>query len=142
MANSPTRPVQKVAAAVGAVFLLVGIAGFIPGVTANYDEMMFAGHESGALLLGLFQVSVLHNIVHLAFGVAGLVLARGGASAKNFLVVGGALYGVVWIYGLLVDDKANSSNFLPINSADNVLHFLLAVGMLGLGLGLGAKDRA
>ena len=141
MANSPKTPVQKTAAAVGAVFLLVGVAGFIPGVTSHVDELKFAGHDSGALLLGLFQVSVLHNIVHLAFGVAGLVLARGAASAKNFLVVGGVLYGVVWLYGLLVDDKADATNFLPFNSPDNILHFVLALGMLGLGLGLGPKDR-
>jgi len=29
--------VQKAALAVGAVFLLVGILGFIPGITTNYD---------------------------------------------------------------------------------------------------------
>lgn len=142
MTNSSMAPVQKVSAAVGAVFLLVGIAGFIPGVTTNYDDLMFAGHESGALLLGLFQVSVLHNLVHVAFGIAGLALARSWSGAKSFLVVGGVLYAVVWIYGLLVDDKANVTNFLPVNSADNVLHAALAVGMIGLGLGLGANRPA
>ncbi|MFL6089996.1 MAG: DUF4383 domain-containing protein [Aeromicrobium sp.] len=141
MEHSSKAAVQKTAAAVGAVFLLVGIAGFIPGITTHYDQLKLAGHESGALLLGLFQVSVLHNLVHLAFGVAGLMMARSWGSAKSFLVGGGALYGVVWAYGLLVDGKANPSNFLPFNSPDNVLHFLLAVGMVGLGLGLGAKDR-
>ncbi len=65
---------QKVAAAVGAVFLLVGILGFIPGITTNYGAMEFAGHQSDAMLLGIFQVSMLHNIVHLLFGVAGLAL--------------------------------------------------------------------
>ena len=40
------------------------------------DALRFAGHGSGAYLFGVFQVSVLHNLVHLAFGVAGLVLAR------------------------------------------------------------------
>jgi hypothetical protein len=61
---------------VGVVFLLVGILGFIPGITTDYDQLAFAGHDSGALLLGLFMVSVLHNLVHVAFGVAGLVLSR------------------------------------------------------------------
>jgi hypothetical protein len=135
--HSRKAPVQKAAAAVGAVFLLVGIAGFIPGLTGHHDKLMFAGHESGAMLLGLFQVSVLHNIVHLAFGVAGLVLARSWPAAKSFLVIGGLLYAVVGIYGLLVEDKTDVSNFLPVNSPDNVLHFALAVGMVGLGLGLG-----
>ena len=69
-------PIQTASAAFGAIFLLVGILGFIPGITTNFDDLMVAGHESNALLLGIFQVSVLHNLVHLAFGVAGLVLGR------------------------------------------------------------------
>ena len=140
--HSRTTPVQKAAGAVGAVFLLVGIAGFVPGVTTHPEDLMLAGHESEAMLLGLFQVSVLHNIVHLGFGVAGLVLARAWSTAKNFLVVGGALYAVVGIYGLLVHDRTDVSNFLPVNSPDNVLHFALAVGMIGLGLGLRAGRPA
>ena len=36
------------AMAVGATFFLVGILGFVPGVTQNYDAMEFAGHNSGA----------------------------------------------------------------------------------------------
>ncbi|MFL6107779.1 MAG: DUF4383 domain-containing protein, partial [Marmoricola sp.] len=57
--------IQNAALVVALTFGLVGILGFIPGVTTNYDSMEFAGHESGAQLLGLFDVSVLHNIVHL-----------------------------------------------------------------------------
>ena len=70
------RPVQKAALAVGAVFLPVGVLGFVPGITTNYDQLTFAGHHSDAALLGIFNVSVLHNLVHLAFGVAGIALAR------------------------------------------------------------------
>jgi hypothetical protein len=68
------------------VFLLVGIAGFIPGITTNYDQMTFAGHHSGAHLLGVFQVSILHNIVHLLFGVAGLAMARRADTARLYLI--------------------------------------------------------
>ena len=69
-------PVQNVARLVGVVFLLVGIAGFIPGLTTNlYDGLEFAGNDGNAELLGIFQVSVLHNIVHILFGIAGLALA-------------------------------------------------------------------
>ncbi len=59
-----------VALVFGVVFLVVGIAGFIPGITTDYDTMTWAGHHSDAKLLGIFEVSVLHNIIHLAFGVA------------------------------------------------------------------------
>ena len=73
--------VQKAAAIVGVVFLLVGVLGFIPGITTNFGDLSFAGHESDARLFGLFQVSILHNIVHLLFGIAGLALARTAAQA-------------------------------------------------------------
>jgi len=116
---------QKAAQAVGAVFLLVGILGFIPGITANFDEMKFAGHESGAELLGIFQVSVLHNIVHLLYGVAGLALARTWNGARNYLIGGGVIYLVLFLYGLLFANDMTAANFVPLNTADNWLHFFL-----------------
>jgi Domain of unknown function (DUF4383) len=128
--------VQTAAAAVGAVFLLVGILGFIPGITTNYDTMTFAGHESGAELLGIFEVSILHNLVHVLFGVAGLAMARTWSGARSFLIGGGAIYLVLWLYGLLID-LGSSANFVPVNDADNWLHLLLGLGMVALGLLLG-----
>src|ERR1700742_596818 len=67
-------PAQKAALAVGAVFLAVCVLGPVPGITTNNDEFTFAGHHCDAALLGIFNVSVSHD--HLAFGVAGIVLAR------------------------------------------------------------------
>ena len=132
---------QRAATAVGAVFLLVGIAGFIPGLTTDYDTMEFAGHESEALLLGVFQVSILHNIVHLLFGVAGLALARTWNTARLYLIGGGVIYGLLWIYGLVVD-KEHQANFVPLNTADDWLHFVIAVGMVGLGFLFAREARA
>ncbi len=133
-ARSATRsPVQLAAAAVGAVFLLVGLLGFVPGITTNYDALTLYGHESGALLLGVFAVSVLHNIVHLLFGVAGLAMARTASAARTFLVGGGVIYLVLWIYGMLIA-KGSAANFVPVNTADNWLHLGLAIGMIVLSL--------
>lgn len=123
---------------VGAVFLLVGIAGFIPGLTTNYDTLSFAGHHSDALLLGVFQVSILHNLVHLAFGIAGLALARTAGGARGFLIGGGVIYLLLWLYGLLID-KNTDANFVPVNDADDWLHLVLAIGMIGLGAALGRR---
>ncbi|MHA7178727.1 DUF4383 domain-containing protein [Arthrobacter sp. MDB2-24] len=125
--------VQKAALAVGAVFLLVGLLGFVPGITSQYDQLSFAGHESGALLLGLFQISVLHNIVHLLFGAAGIAMARTVSGARSYLLYGGIIYLVLWIYGLVIDQNS-AGNFVPLNGADNWLHFLLGVGMVALAL--------
>jgi uncharacterized protein DUF4383 len=132
--------IKKVAAAVGAVFLLVGILGFIPGITTNYSSMSFAGSGSDAKLIGLFQVSVLHNIVHLLFGVAGLAMARQAVTARTYLLGGGVIYLVLWIYGLVIN-QASSANFVPVNTADNWLHFVLGVGMILLSF-LGGRRAA
>lgn len=131
--------VQKAAAGAGALFLLVGILGFIPGITTHYDRLSWAGHESGAALLGIFQVSVLHNVIHLAFGVAGLLMARSFSAARSYLVGGGLIYAVVWLYGVLVD-QTSPANIIPLNTADNWLHFVLALAMVGLGVGMGRHD--
>jgi hypothetical protein len=116
----------------GLVFLLVGIAGFIPGLTSNYDELEFAGPESGAELFGLFQVSILHNIVHLLFAV-GLIAAARASWSRAYLLGGGIGYLGVVLYGLLVDNDSDA-NFLPVNDADTLLHLGLALLMLALGI--------
>jgi hypothetical protein len=140
-ANTAMRTtLQKAAAAVGIVFILVGILGFIPGITSQYGEMKMAGMDSQAKLLGVFQISVLHNIVHIAFGVAGLLMARSYNAARTFLVGGGVIYLVLWIYGLVVDQTSNA-NFVPLNTADNWLHLLLGIGMIGVGLALGRSAQ-
>jgi hypothetical protein len=142
--NAPDRrryaetPVQKAALIVGVVFLVVGVAGFVPGLTSDVGDLHGAGHGSGAMLLGLFQVSVLHNIVHLLFGIAGVALARRFRTSKLYLIVGGLVYAVLWIYGLVID-KDSQANFVPLNTADDWLHFVLAVGMIGLGVLLGRR---
>ena len=131
--------IQAAAMAVGVTFLLVGIAGFVPGITTDYDTMAFAGEDSEAKLLGVFQVSVLHNIVHLAFGVLGVYAARLARTSYLFLVGGGVVYLLLTLYGAVIDHTSDA-NFVPINTADNWLHLVLGLGMVGLGLALG-RDR-
>jgi uncharacterized protein DUF4383 len=120
---------QQLTMLLGIVFLLVGILGFIPGITTNYDDMSFAGDDSGAELLGIFQVSILHNLVHALFGIAGLALARSMDGAKQYLFGGGVIYLGLWILGL-----ANGGDWIPVNSADNWLHLVLGVSLIGLGV--------
>lgn len=124
---------QMGALAFGAVFLLVGILGFIPGITTDFDDMTFAGPDSGAELLGIFQVSVLHNIVHLLFGVIGVWAARTWATGRVFLLASGIVYLALFAYGLIVSSTSDA-NFVPVNTADDWLHLVLAAGMLLVGL--------
>jgi preprotein translocase subunit Sss1 len=136
-ADKAARTVRNAAKAVGAVFLLVGILGFIPGITTNIYPIDFAGHDGNAKLLGLFEVSILHNVVHLLFGVVGLSMAKNAKSATSYLIGGGVIYLVLALYGVLIDHKT-SANFVPLNDADNLLHLVLGLGMVLLGL-IGAR---
>ena len=102
--------------------------------------MEFAGHHSGALLLDVFAVSILHNIVHLLFGVVGLMLARMWSGARGYLIGGGVTYLLFWLYGLVIN-TASAANFVPLNDADNWLHLGLGVGMFTLGVLFSGERR-
>ncbi len=129
-------PTQNIARLIGIVFLLVGILGFVPGITTNlYDGLNFAGNDGNAELLGLFQVSILHNIVHGLFGVAGLALAATASGARTYLVGGGAVYLALWLLGLI-----GAADWIPANNADNWLHLVLGVAMIALGV-ITTRDR-
>jgi hypothetical protein len=119
----------------GIVFLLVGILGFIPGITSDAPGD-FAGEDSEGELLGLFRVSVLHNLVHLLFGIAGLAMARTWDGARLFLIGGGVIYLLLWIVGLI-----GGLDWLPADPADNWLHFGLGLAMLAAGFLLGRETR-
>jgi hypothetical protein len=121
---------QTLALVFGVAFLGVGVLGFIPGITTNLGDIDFAGKDSPAELLGIFRVSILHNIVHLLFGIAGIALSRTTANARMYLLYAGVIYFVLFVYGLFVD-AGDDANFVPVNGADTVLHLVLAIGLLG-----------
>ena len=126
-------PVQNMARLVGIVFLAVGIAGFIPGITTHlYDGLEFAGDDGNAEVLGLFEVSVLHNIVHGLFGLAGLALAATANGARSFLIGGGAIYLLLAAVQLI-----GAGDWLPLAGRPDLwLHLGLGLGMIGLGIAL------
>ena len=66
--------VQRVAQIFGVVFILVGVVAFFSG-SMSMDT---------GLMLGLFPVNVLHNLVHLLFGVWGLAASRSFGAAKTY----------------------------------------------------------
>ena len=115
---------QKLAWLFGLVFLLVGILGFIPGITEDAPGS-FAGEDSEGSLLGVFQTSILHNLAHLAFAV-GILAARKHATALTYLLVGGLAYAGLFVLGLL-----GVMDWLPADDTDDWLHLGLAVALLG-----------
>jgi hypothetical protein len=112
----------------GIVFLVVGAGGFIPGVTdmsampdAGVTMRNGFGHE-----LGLFPINILHNIVHLLFGVWGILAYRSYSGARMYARVVAILYALLTILGLL---PATNTTFgmIPIYGNDVWLHALLAL---------------
>lgn len=134
--TSKRAAVQWAALVGGAVFLVIGIAGFVPGVTTDHDALALAGAHSQARLFGVFQVSVLHNVVHLLFGVLGLALAATFNGARGFLVGSGVVYLALWLYGLAVAPDS-AANVVPVNTADDWLHLGLGLVLLIVGVLLG-----
>jgi hypothetical protein len=123
-----TRSLNQIAGWVaGGIFILVGLLGFT--VSGGHD---MAGMEGGELV-GIFQVNVLHNVVHLLVGAALVAGAMAGAKAArtvNSLV--GVVYLVVGALGLFILDS--SANILALNGYDNWLHLFSGAALLGLGL--------
>ncbi|WP_309070990.1 DUF4383 domain-containing protein [Arthrobacter sp.] len=130
--------VRSASMGMGVVFLLMGILGLIPGITAQYDSMAFAS-GSEAMLLGAFQVSVLLNLVYLAMGAAGVWMSRGVLSARNFLIGSGVVLLIMWLYGLIVGDSA--ANVLSTNASTNWLNLILGIIAVGLGAAYSMRHR-
>ncbi len=130
--------VQNVGMGAGIVLMLVGVLGFIPGITTQYSELMFLGPDSHAMFLGVFQVSMLLNIVQLAIGATGWAMSRTEHGARNFLLGAGALYIVLSIFGLSVGVDS-AANFLSLNMMDNWTHLVLGIVMIAGGWLLSRK---
>lgn len=125
--------VQNAGMGVGIVLIVVGVLGFIPGITTQYNELAFLGPDSQALFLGVFQVSMLLNVVQLAIGATGWAMSRNNPmGARNFLMGFGLLYIVFSVYGLIVG-VGSAANFLSLNTMDNWAFMILGVAMVGAG---------
>jgi hypothetical protein len=122
--NGDRTTAQTLALVFGVVFLLVGILGFVPGITEDAPGS-FAGEDSEGSILGVFQTSILHNLAHLAFGI-GILAARKHATALTYLLVGGVAYLGLFVIGLL-----GAMDWLPADDTDDWLHLVLGAGLLG-----------
>jgi uncharacterized membrane protein YjjB (DUF3815 family) len=120
-------PIQKAALAFGILFAVLGVLAFIPGLTTQYDRLDFVQHD--ARLFGVFWTSGLDNVVHLAFGVLGVVLSRSAFGSAVYLGVGGVFYLLIWLYSVLADPSRSNDQF-ALGTADWVLHVALALGMV------------
>jgi len=110
----------------GIVFLLAGIAGFIPQLLQDAQGGAIAPGMHHKLLLGMFPVNTLHNIVHILFGLWGLVASRGSAQALLYARGVAIIYAVLTVCGWIpaLDDLFG---LVPLYGNDTWLHLALAI---------------
>lgn len=111
---------EKILYVLGAVFVIVGLLGFV----------------MDSPLLGLFAVNATHNVIHLLSGILAIAFASmGTAKAVMYAKVFGIVYLLVAILGFVQGD-GNLLGLVAINGADNILHVLLAAILLWVGFGM------
>lgn len=118
--------VSKLAWVFGIVFLVVGVLGFVPGITTD------------GMLLGIFEVDTLHNIIHLLSGVLAIAAVLAGRP-KIYFQVFGVVYALVAVVGFIQGDTV--LGLISTNMADHVLHVVLAVALLYVGFGMKEESR-
>jgi len=91
---------RRFALAWGILFLIVGAAGFIPGLLSPATEPIAVDVLHG-LLFGLFPVNLLHDLVHLAFGVWGVVAWRSFAAARSYAKAVAVIYALFAVMGFI-----------------------------------------
>jgi uncharacterized protein YacL len=117
---------KKAAMVVGIVFLVIGVAGFIPGITT-------AGSDGMKQLLGLFMVDGVHNAVHLLSGAFFLAMSGQERLARLAFQIMAVVYGLVTIIGFIVGSGGEVLGLIPVNTADNILHLVLTLAFLYFG---------
>jgi Domain of unknown function (DUF4383) len=133
-AMSPTRTVVGI---FGAVYIVVGLLGFLGDpivMEASHADMPSASGD----LLGLFPINVVHNIVHLLIGA--ILLYGATERGRAILVARGVAvtYALVGILGLFAQD---TFGLMPIGGNDVWLHLATAAVLYGVTLLDRREDR-
>jgi hypothetical protein len=111
---------QKAAKWFGWIILVVGIAGFIPGIVTT-----------SGLELGIFQVDPIHNLIHILSGLIALFCATSLKGAKTYFKIFGIVYGLVTILGFVMMNGIVLG--MMMNMADNLLHVVITLYALYFG---------
>ena len=128
-------PAQVFALVIGATLTVAGIVGFF------YNASFGTGDDTARdAVLGILDVNGWHNVVHIASGAIGLLVARSYAGSRAYALGLGAIYLIVALLGFLAGDGDEIFNLIPVNSEDNFLHLL--IGLAGVGGGLATPGTA
>ena len=124
---------QRIAQIAGWVFVIVAVAGFFTS-----GASMDSNPETAPHLLGLFPVNLVHNVVHLLFGVWGIMASRTLDGTRSYLTVAGGIYLLLAVLGFV---SPNGFGLVPLGGHDIWLHVVLGLGLLGAGLALTRGPR-
>ena len=118
-------PAQVAALVVAILLIVIGVLGFIPGVTTHLGEITFAGPWSGAHIFNVFQTSVLRNAVWIFFGLVGLGAPTIRLGSTLYMVAMAGLSMTLWLYDLLFGQHGFPGNIFSSNIPDFALDFCL-----------------
>ena len=124
---------RRFALVLGIAFLVVGILGFVSGPTQMHTgdhrtEDLVVGGPGHGMLLGLFHVNLLHNLVHLLFGVLGVIMARTLGAARAYSQLVAVSYLLLTVMGLIpAANLWNTFGLVPIHGHDVWLHALIGL---------------
>ena len=120
-----TTTVQRAALLFGVGFLAVAALGFVQGgATMNADM------ETAPRVLGLFPVNLPHNLIHLAFGVWGVVASRSWSGARRYAQITGVAYLGLAVLGFVAPELFG---LVPIGGNDIWLHVLIGLPLAIVG---------
>ncbi len=119
--------VQRFAQVLGAVYLLVGLTGFVPPLLFGSLPAGVIGPLDG-LQLGVFAVNWFHSVTHLLIGAAGLAVYRSFSASRSYALALGVAYMALFLLGVFSRDVAALGGLLPLNGADDVLHLATSLG--------------
>ena len=131
--------VQTVALIFGVIYFLVGVLGFI-GPLIGTSSFITITQDKHALL-GLADINLLHNLMHLAIGLAGLAAASSVANSRTFCQVVGVILLMVGLLGIFV---GNLFGILPLAGFDIPLHLVTGavLAYFGFAATISVRSRA
>ena len=118
--------IKTFALILGIIYIIVGIAGFIPPLLSTPPAPGVSITTLSGYLLGLFPVNILHTFGHLAIGVWGVSAYKDASAARNFARGVAIIYAVLTVFGLLPHLKT-VFGLIPLYGHDIWLHALTAI---------------